>query len=51
MHSIKWYLGDADAVKETEKLMKASNPVQVAGENPRNLKLVRLIDLLKKCKR
>ena len=47
----KWYLGDADAVKETEKLMKASNPVQVAGENPRNLKLVRLIDLLKKCKR
>lgn len=43
----KWYSGDADAVKETEKLMKASNPVQVAGENPRNLKLVRLIELLK----
>lgn len=43
----KWYSGDADAVQETEKLMKASDPVQVAGENPRNLKLVRLIELLK----
>lgn len=46
----KWYSGDADAIKETEKLMKASNPIQVAGENPRNLKLVRLIELLKESK-
>lgn len=44
----KWSSGDADAVKETEKLMKASNPVQVAGENPKHLTLVRLIELLKK---
>lgn len=28
--------------------MKASNPVQVAGENPKHLILVRLIELLKK---
>lgn len=46
----KWYSGDADAIKETEKLMKASNPIQVAGENPKNLKLVRLIELLKESK-
>lgn len=46
----KWYSGDADAVEETKKLMKASNPVQVARENPRNLKLVRLIELLKEFK-
>ncbi len=44
----KWSSGDADAVKETEELMKASNPVQVAGENPKHLTLVRLIELLKK---
>ena len=46
----EWYSGDADAIKETEKLMKVSNPIQVAGENPRNLKLVRLIELLKESK-
>lgn len=47
----KCYSGDADAVKETEKLMmKASNPLKVIGENPKNLRLVRLIELLKKCK-
>lgn len=44
----KWSSGDAEAVKETEELMKASNPVQVAGENPKHLTLVRLIELLKK---
>lgn len=46
----KWYSGDADAIKGTEKLMKASNPIHVAEENPRNLKLVRLIELLKESK-
>lgn len=47
----KCYSGDADAVKETEELMmKSSNPLKVIGENPKNLRLVRLIELLKKCK-
>lgn len=44
----KWSSGDAEAVKETEELMKASNPVQVAEENPKHLTLVQLIELLKK---